>query len=72
MAHVVAWHLHVDAATCDQCGQPATVDVVEEDGLTVQSLCSDHLESGTPDPIAEVFARALQAQREREKPQEGD
>jgi hypothetical protein len=59
MARVVAWHIAQDAATCDQCGEPATVDVVEEDGVTVRSLCNEHLEPGTPDPLAAVFARAL-------------
>jgi NAD-dependent SIR2 family protein deacetylase len=69
MAHVVAWHLHADVAHCDQCGKPATVDVVEDDQVTVVSLCDDCLGPDTPDPIRDVFARALEAQEKCEQSQ---
>jgi NAD-dependent SIR2 family protein deacetylase len=69
MARVIAWHLSVDAARCDQCGQPATVDVVEDNEVTVTSLCNNCLALGTPDPILDVLVRAAEAQREKGQPQ---
>jgi hypothetical protein len=68
MARVVAWHFTRDLR-CDHCGKPATVDLVEDDGLTVISLCNDCLAPGTPDPILDVFVRAVKAQREKTQPQ---
>jgi NAD-dependent SIR2 family protein deacetylase len=69
MARVVAWHLQLDAARCDKCSKPATVDVVEDDEVTVTSLCNDCLALGTPDPILDVLVRAAEAQREKANPQ---
>jgi hypothetical protein len=68
MPRVVAWHLHSDAAHCDQCGKPAVVDVVEDDLVTAISLCNDCLTPNTPDPILDVFVRAVEAQRKKEQP----
>jgi protein-arginine kinase activator protein McsA len=65
MPRVVAWHLHSDAPRCDKCDQPAAVDVVEDDEVTATSLCNDCLTPGTPDPILDVFVRAVEAQREK-------
>jgi NAD-dependent SIR2 family protein deacetylase len=72
MTRVVAWHFTRDAVRCDHCGRPATVDVVEEDGVTVISLCNDCLEPDTPDPILDTFVRAAEAQREREQQRRGN
>jgi protein-arginine kinase activator protein McsA len=68
MPRVVAWHLHSDAARCDKCGKPAMVDVVEDDEVTVTSLCNNCLTPGTPDPILDAFVRAVEAQRKKEQP----
>jgi NAD-dependent SIR2 family protein deacetylase len=67
MPRVVAWHLHSDAARCDQCGKPATVDVVEDDEVTVTPLCNNCLEPGISDPILEVFIIAAREQLEIEQ-----
>jgi ribosome-binding protein aMBF1 (putative translation factor) len=66
VAYVVAWFLTRDVP-CDRCGNAATVEVTE-DGVNTLALCNDCKEAGTQDPIAEVFARAREAQREREQP----
>jgi NAD-dependent SIR2 family protein deacetylase len=69
MSRVVAWHLRADVARCDQCGKPAMVDAVEDDQITVISLCNDCLPVGTPDPILDTCVRAVEAQQGKELPQ---